>query len=113
MSKDLVVIGGGMIGCSIARQLARAGLKVTLVERGRIGERASWAATGILAPQTQARQRPHILNLSIRSRALWPRFADELKEESGLHTEYRTDGAIYVASAETDRRQLDSWLTLK
>ena len=43
-SPEAVIIGGGVIGCSIAYYLAKAGVKVTLLERGRIGEQASNAA---------------------------------------------------------------------
>jgi glycine/D-amino acid oxidase-like deaminating enzyme len=54
MGRDVVVVGGGIIGCSIALRLAQAGLKVTVIERGRIGREASWAAAGMISPQTEA-----------------------------------------------------------
>ena len=47
MTRDVIIVGGGVIGCSIALRLAREGLKVTLIERGRVGCEASRAAAGI------------------------------------------------------------------
>ena len=49
-TKDVVIIGGGVIGCSIAYYLCKAGVAVTLVEKGDIGAEASSAAAGLLAP---------------------------------------------------------------
>ncbi|MCZ6753476.1 MAG: FAD-dependent oxidoreductase, partial [Acidobacteria bacterium] len=45
---DTVIIGGGIIGCSLARLLAGEGVKVGVIERGAPGEEASWAAAGML-----------------------------------------------------------------
>lgn len=52
-SMRVVVVGGGLVGTSVARALARAGAKVTVVERGVPGAEASWAAGGILSPQAE------------------------------------------------------------
>ena len=48
MAQDVIIIGGGVIGCSIAVRLAEAGLKATLIERGRAGCEASRAAAGMM-----------------------------------------------------------------
>src|SRR5690348_9898014 len=47
----VLIAGGGIIGASIAWHLAREGADVTVFERGRIGQEASWAALGLIAPQ--------------------------------------------------------------
>ncbi len=47
---DTLIIGGGIIGLLTARELAAAGLRVTLIERGETGREASWAGGGILSP---------------------------------------------------------------
>ena len=52
---DVVVVGGGVIGSGIAFELAKRGVKVTLIERGRIGGEASGASAGIISRPT----RPH------------------------------------------------------
>jgi len=52
-SSDVVIIGGGVIGLSLAYHLAREGTSVTVLERGQIGQEASTAGAGILAPQAE------------------------------------------------------------
>ncbi len=51
-NQDVLIIGGGIIGLSIARKLHQKGLrKITIVERGRVGRESSFAAAGMLAAQ--------------------------------------------------------------
>ncbi|HUK89845.1 MAG TPA: FAD-dependent oxidoreductase, partial [Blastocatellia bacterium] len=69
-TKDAIVIGGGIIGCSIALKLAQSGLSVTVFERGRAGQEASWAAAGMLSPQTDAIQRSPFFDLGMASRGM-------------------------------------------
>jgi glycine oxidase len=68
MAKDVIIVGGGVIGCSIALKLALAGLKVAIIKRGRIGCEASRAAAGMLSPQTEASGPDPFLDLCLRSR---------------------------------------------
>ena len=50
---DFLLVGGGVVGMMLARELADAGAEVTLVERGRCGEESSWAGGGIVSPLYQ------------------------------------------------------------
>jgi glycine oxidase len=109
MTRDVIIAGGGIIGASIALRLARSGLKVTLVERGRIGCEASRAAAGMLAPQTEAVGTGHFLDLCLRSRSLYRDFAAQLTEMSGINVEYRDEGVIFVALEEEDRKRAEEW----
>jgi glycine/D-amino acid oxidase-like deaminating enzyme len=54
-----IVIGGGIIGCSVAWRLAAEGVATTVLERGRVGQEASWAAAGMIAPQAEAEGPAH------------------------------------------------------
>jgi glycine oxidase len=99
-SSDIIIIGAGIVGCSIAYRLAGEGLKVTVVERGRPGDEASSAAAGMLAPQSEAAHglKDQFSDLCLASHRLYPEFVAELKEKTGIEIGYRTVGSIFVAS---------------
>lgn len=97
---DVTVVGGGIIGCSIAWRLAQQGFSVSIYEANRIGSEASWAGAGMLAPGGEVdRDSPWALR-SIESLRVYPAFLDELHEESGLAADYRPCGAIELAYSE-------------
>jgi glycine oxidase len=104
---DAVVIGSGVIGCSIAWRLGQAGMRVIVVERGEIGREASHAAGGMLVPLAEADHADDFFRLAVASRAMYAEFAQELKEMSGVEIEYRTDGTLYLALTEEDEEELD------
>ena len=89
-STDVIVIGGGIVGASIAYRAACSGLSVTLVERGRCGCGASWAGAGIIDPGSEARTDPLAL-LRKASVARYPDFVAELRERSGIDRESQQD----------------------
>ena len=69
---DVAIVGGGIMGSAIALRLAQRGLRVTVIERGIPGAEASSAAAGILGPQMEAEGPGPLLDLGLRSRALYP-----------------------------------------
>jgi glycine oxidase len=109
MVKDVIIVGGGVIGCSSALRLARAGLKVAVIERGRIGCEASRAAAGMLSPQAEASEPGPFLDLCLRSRAMYRDFAALLKDLSGVDIEYRDEGTLCVALAGEDPHEIARW----
>src|SRR2546421_12925111 len=103
---DVIVIGGGIIGLSIAGELA--GRKsVLLLDRGATGQGTSRAAAGMLTPLSEADDQDSFFQLSRASLAMYDRFIQELKEESGLDVGYSTEGLLFLASSE------DSAVTLR
>ncbi|MEP7337818.1 MAG: glycine oxidase ThiO [Acidobacteriota bacterium] len=104
---DAAIIGGGVIGCSIAWRLALAGMRVAVIERGEIGREASYAAGGMLAPLAEADEADDFFHLAVASRAMYADFAHELKEASGIDIEYRTEGTLYLSLTEEDDEELD------
>ncbi len=100
---EIVIIGGGVIGLSIARALALRGVRDVLVlERGSFGCEASAAAAGMLAPQAEANSVDLFFELCCQSRDLYPEFAQALREESGIDIELDETGTIYAAITEAD-----------
>jgi len=97
-SADVVIIGGGVIGLTIARALGQSGVRdVCLIERAAPGTEASFAAGGILAPQAEADRDDEFFALACRSRDLYGAFAAALFEETGVEVELDTTGTLYVA----------------
>jgi glycine oxidase len=97
MTSDAIVVGGGVIGCSIALKLAEAGLKVTVIEKGRIGCEASRAAAGMLATQSEATQTGPFFDICLQSRSIYRDFAARLSEASGIDVEYKDEGMLFIA----------------
>ena len=95
---EVIIVGGGVIGLSIARALALRGVReVTVIERGEFGREASWAAGGILAPQVEADTADDFFRLARASRDMYPAFAQALLDETGIDVELDTTGTLYVA----------------
>ncbi|HSB10354.1 MAG TPA: glycine oxidase ThiO [Blastocatellia bacterium] len=109
MKRDVIIVGGGVIGCTIAWRLAQQGLKVAVFERGRIGREASRAAAGMLTPQGEAAGPSPFLDLCLRSRAMYRSFAHELKEASGIDIEYKDEGTLFVVLSGEDEAQRMNW----
>ena len=99
---DAVVIGAGVIGCAIARELARRGGDVLVLERDSPGRRATWAAAGMLSPLGETVGDGAFLELADASLHRFASFAHELREETGIDVEYRTSGKMHVSTGSDD-----------
>ncbi|HEV7860062.1 MAG TPA: glycine oxidase ThiO [Pyrinomonadaceae bacterium] len=107
VAADVVIVGGGVIGLSIARSLARRGVRrVTLIERASPGAEASSAAGGMLAAQAEADRADAFLELACASRDLYPSLALELKEETGVDIELERTGTLYLGFTEEDEAEM-------
>ncbi|HEV2765212.1 MAG TPA: FAD-dependent oxidoreductase, partial [Pyrinomonadaceae bacterium] len=104
---DAVVLGGGVVGLALARELGRRGASVVVVERGRPGAEASWAAGGMLAPQSEADEADDFFRFQTAARDLYPRLAEELRAETGVDIELDRTGTLYCAFTEEDAAELE------
>ncbi len=106
-TQEILIIGGGVIGLSIARRLHQKGIRaITILERGRIGEESSYAAAGMLAPNAETDKLDDFYRLCRDSNQIYPNFARELFEETGVDVELERSGTIYAAFTETDVREI-------
>ena len=109
-SYDAIVIGAGLIGLSCAWRAAQRGLSVLVLERApaeALPAGASGVAAGMLAPVTEAEfGEEALLRLNLASRELWPAFAAELEERTGMPTGYRESGALVIAADRDDAEEL-------
>jgi glycine oxidase len=98
-TSDFIIIGGGIIGLSLALNLRRHNHSVLLIDRTEPGREASWAAGGIIA-SCDPRTPPELQELASTSAALYPEFVHELQDESQLTIDYRRNGTIAFLNAD-------------
>jgi glycine oxidase len=113
-SSGVVVIGGGVIGLSVAWRAAQRGHAVCVLERGELGAGTSRVAAGMLAPVTEADAGElALLELGLRSARAWPAFADELAAASGADPGLRRCGTLVVARDGDEAAALERELALR
>ena len=98
-SWDTILIGGGIIGLSLAISLSKRGLRVLIVERGEPGREASYAAAGMLVGSGTEVPAP-LRELARESARLYPEFVHELEDESGIRVDLREHGTILISPDE-------------
>ena len=104
---SVAIIGAGIAGLSVAWRLAQQGCRVTVFERGKAGQGASWAAAGMLAAGVETEPGEEALYaLTAESQRHWPAFAAELQKTSGLDLALRQEGTLVVARSRDDLARL-------
>lgn len=103
----VLIIGGGIIGLSIARQLHKNGIKnITILERKKIGQEASFAAAGMLAVHAETDKKDNFLSFCQESFSLYENFSAELLDETGIDIELDKEGTFYLAFDESDVEEI-------
>ncbi|MGH7390039.1 MAG: glycine oxidase ThiO [Candidatus Rokuibacteriota bacterium] len=105
---NVLVVGGGIIGCATAWELARAGCAVTLVERAQPGGEASSAAAGLLAPTGESAATA-FRALAVESWRMYPEVVRELRDRTGLDPEHVTRGTLYPLRGPAAEREAAEW----
>ncbi len=86
---SIAVVGGGIIGLSIAWRLAQRGFSVSVYEKGSVGAEASWAGAGMLSLGGEIDQPSELAALAMESRRLYPSFVADLEASSGLSIDFQ------------------------
>ena len=109
---DVAIAGGGLIGGAIALELAQAGLRVGVFDRGEPGREASWASAGILSPAPENPGAIPLVPLGKASLALYPEFVAAVEEISGQNTGFRPKGTVEALFSRDAARQLSTLIAL-
>jgi glycine oxidase len=103
---DVAIVGGGVIGLSIAFELAGENLRVVVLDRQQPGREASWAAAGMLSPAPDSLRDLPLVPLASESLKLYPEFVAAIEEASGQSAAYAREGTLEIFSGprgEVDR----------
>ncbi len=109
---DAVVAGGGIIGASIAFELASEGMRVAVFDAQNPGREASWASAGMISPAPESSAMASLLPISLASVQLYPEFIQRVEELSGQPVGYRKDGALDLLLNGTAQSEIDEILAL-
>jgi glycine oxidase len=114
---DCLILGGGVVGLSLAYELAAVGLKVHLIDRAAPGQEASWAGAGILPPGNPRAARTPDDQIAGLAYELHPQWSERLREETGIDNGYRRCGGLYLATDAQGEQELqwhgDYWRALE
>jgi glycine oxidase len=115
-SADVLVIGGGVIGMSVAWRARQSGMDVALLERDAVGGATSRVAAGMLAPVAEAEfgeAARRVLDLGLRSAEMWPRFAQELEAAAGRQVGLMATGTLVLARDADEARELERQIAFR
>src|ERR1700687_3999712 len=109
---DVLIVGGGVIGCSIAFELSQQGLRVAVLDRQELMREASWAAAGMLSPAPDCPSAIPLVPLGRASLAMYANFIADVEEASQLPTGYRAGGTLEVLFHGEAERELSTLVAL-
>ncbi|HKP68026.1 MAG TPA: glycine oxidase ThiO [Pyrinomonadaceae bacterium] len=107
MNTEVLIIGGGVIGLSIARELRLRGVgKITIVDRGTLGLEASWAAAGMLAPNVETDATEEFHRFGVEALNYYSPFAAAIEAETGIDIELDRSGTLCLAFTDAEESKL-------
>lgn len=106
MNFDCIIVGGGIIGMTTARELAAQGAKVALFDRKELGKEASWAAGGILSSMRPWSEHELSAELSEKAKNIYPGFVQDLTNETGIDSEYMRSGLLMIGEEDIVKTEI-------
>lgn len=107
-SPAVIVVGAGIIGCTVAHELAAAGARVQVIDARRPGQGATRASAGILAPYIEGHHLSALQTLGGRSLGLFDAFIDRARRDSGHDVIYQRNGTFELAFSDADLDRLSA-----
>jgi len=108
---DVIVVGGGAIGCMTAWRIAQTGQSVLLLEKGQLGQEASRAAAGMLGAQLEVHEAGPFFHLCLQSRRLFRSLAEELLDITGMDIQLVPNGILHLAKSAIQANRLQARCT--
>jgi glycine oxidase len=109
VGREILIVGGGVVGLALARRLRQGGATVAIVERGRCGGATSTASAGLIQAASELTvAAPAMLEFTIPGHRLWPEFVRELEAASGVSLGFGKRGVLAVSLDEPDDAVLDA-----
>jgi glycine oxidase len=102
---NVIVVGAGIVGCAVAYELASRGAAVRILDMREVGAGATRASAGVLCPHIEGHA-PELLQLGVRSLAMYDQFIARVADDSRQRIEYRRAGTLEVALTEEDASRL-------
>jgi glycine oxidase len=109
---DVLIVGGGIVGTSIAFELSQRKMSVAVLDRQEFLRESSWAAAGMLSPAPDCPAAIPLVPLGRASLGLYPRYVAAIEESSSLKTGFRADGAIETLCHGDAERELSTLVAL-
>ena len=109
---DAAIAGGGLIGCAIALELSRAGMRVALFDAREPGREASWASAGILSPAPENSAMLAMVPIGRASLAMYPEFVASVEETSGRPVGFRRKGTLETLFSRRAKEELNTIIAL-
>ena len=104
---SVIVVGAGIVGCTVAYELAKSGARVQVIEPRTPGQGATRASAGILAPHIEGHGSDLLRRLGRRSLDLYDGFMARLGRDSGRDVFYQRNGTFELAFSDADVERLD------
>lgn len=108
MQRDFLIIGGGVVGLSVAYGLALRGRSVCVIDSRDDAFKASRGNAGLIWVQGKGQPLPEYALLSYQTSRLWPDYAQELEQHTGFDLEYRQQGGVDICMTEAEAETMQA-----